>query len=77
MNRADLVTLLVNSVITVIFTKVSDGSTRVMKCTLQGEYLPPLTGSNHKRSEEVLPVWSVDDNGWRSFRLDSIQEVII
>ena len=77
MNRADLVSILLNSIVTVIFTKVSDGSTRVMKCTLQQDFLPQLVGSNHKRSEEVLAVWSVDDNGWRSFRLDSIQEVII
>ena len=76
MDRADLVTLLVNSVITVVFTKVSDGSTRVMKCTLQGEYIPPLAGSNHKRSEDVLPVWELGV-GWRSFRLDSIQKVIL
>ncbi len=74
MNREDLVKILKASIAVVTFTKI-DGSTRVMKCTLQEDFLPPLTGSNHKRSQEVLPVWDVEANGWRSFRLDSIISV--
>ena len=65
-------------VVTVEFTKVSTGEIRRMPCTL-----------NHKLSEgnvpEILPndyddesaqhfaVWAVDVNGWRSFRLDSVE----
>ena len=75
MSREDLLSILLNSVATVIFTK-ADGSTRVMKCTLQKDFLPALKGSNHKRSQEVLPVWEIGI-GWRSFRLDSIQRVQI
>jgi hypothetical protein len=85
MNRADLVSILVNSVAIVTFTKV-DGSTRIMKCTLQEDFLPALKGSNHKRSQEVLPVWDIEaksntdqtrSGSWRSFRLDSIQSIEI
>jgi len=60
---------------TVVFEKV-DGSLREMHCTLMAEYLPPMdeTHSNVAKAvnEEVLAVWDLDKNAWRSFRLDSL-----
>lgn len=74
MTREELVEILQSRVAVVTFTKVN-GEKRVMKCTLNSEVLPALKGSNHKRSEKVLPVWDVENQGWRSFRLDSIEKV--
>lgn len=74
MNREELVTKLREGVVSVTFRKVN-GEVRVMRCTLKEDVLPPLKGSNHKRSPEVLPVWDVEKEAWRSFRLDSIIEV--
>lgn len=72
--REDLKDLLASNKAVVTFKK-TNGELRVMSCTLQSDFLPPLKGSNHKRSEEVLPVWDLEKEDWRSFRLDSVQEV--
>jgi hypothetical protein len=76
LSREELLVILTKYVTKVVFTKV-DGSTRVMKCTLINAFLPPLIGSNNKRSEEVIPVWDLEAEGWRSFRVDSVQTMEI
>lgn len=65
----------------VVFIK-ADGTNREMTCTLIPSYLPaakPLDeGIRHiprKENDDVLAVWDLDNNDWRSFRLDSIIEV--
>lgn len=72
-NVETLKSLLHDNVINVKFTKVN-GDERVMKCTLQGSFLPEMvsTESTRKKNEDVLSVWDIDNSGWRSFRLDSI-----
>jgi hypothetical protein len=61
----------------VTFTKVN-GEQRVMKCTLLESYITPVERvytANTKvraKNDEVLSVWSIDDNSWRSFRKDSV-----
>ena len=61
---------------TVIFQKV-DGSLREMHCTLQPQFLPPLEEGHKSKpvDTDVLAVWDLDKNGWRSFRLDSVISV--
>jgi hypothetical protein len=71
--------LLKDGVVEVTFTK-SDGTERVMKCTLKDEvisehWIPKNTESQRKFSDDALPVFDVDSKGWRSFRWDSIKEV--
>lgn len=78
--KHDLKQMLENDVITVVFTK-KDGNERTMKCTLLPEYLPHqgatllVEGANRKQNIDVVSVWDVEENGWRSFRLDSIKEI--
>jgi hypothetical protein len=74
MTRENIINILRNSEATVTFLK-KDGSKRVMKCTLRPDVLPALKGSNHKKNEDVLPVWDLEKNAWRSFRLDSIIKI--
>lgn len=73
--RAILVEGLKKNVIKVTFTKVN-GDERVMRCTLHDSILPEQTISGIKKKEnlDVLSVWDLDNNGWRSFRLDSIKD---
>ena len=82
-DREKLIDDLKQSVVEVTFTKVN-GDRRVMRCTLDPKHLPPITNQQlehideqHKREEnkEVIAVWDVQANGWRSFRVDSIQYV--
>ena len=69
---------MVESIAIVTFTK-KNGELRKMKCTLKPELLPPFEDeeepSGRKVNEEVLPVWDVEAEGWRSFRIDSVKEV--
>ena len=76
MLREDLISILQNSVAIVTFVK-KNGELRKMKCTLKEEVLPDLVGTTRKRNYDVLPVWDLEKNAWRSFRLDSIEEVVV
>ena len=65
---------------TVTFIK-KNGDERIMKCTLDEDVLPESTISENKQekalNETILPVWDLDKNSWRSFRLDSIVDIVI
>jgi hypothetical protein len=66
-----------NSIIKVSFTK-ANGETRILRCTLQAEFLPPqrdIEESTTRNNPNVLAVWDIENNGWRSFRLDSVFNV--
>lgn len=69
----DLLQLLHNNVVCVKFKKVN-GDERTLKCTLLEKYIPQSNSSSKtkKTNDNVYSVWSIDDNGWRSFRKDSI-----
>ena len=80
-DRDSLLNDLRNGVIEVHFTKV-DGSQRAMRCTLKKNLLPVSYQQDvqeqneetgfHQRNPEVIACWSTGDNGWRSFRVDSV-----
>jgi hypothetical protein len=84
-DKYELKEVLTNSVATVVFTKV-DGTERQLKCTLLPEYLPQkpvvegqqlLTeGLTKAENPGTLSVWDTENNGWRSFRTDSVKAVI-
>tara|TARA_Y100000310_G_C20704127_1_gene833280 strand:+ start:16692 stop:16976 length:285 start_codon:yes stop_codon:yes gene_type:complete len=59
------------------FTK-KDGTERVMACTLMKDLLPSIrkyTPSESLRNEEVMVVWDIPKEAFRSFRLDSILSI--
>jgi hypothetical protein len=50
-----------------------DGSLREMRCTLNEKYLPEKKSeSTKKENPDVLAVWDIDSNGWRSFIVKQI-----
>lgn len=62
----------------VIFTKMN-GEQRDMICTLQEGVVPPAKKDEpitqkavRSVNEEVIPVWDVNAEGWRSFRVDRV-----
>lgn len=58
----------------VSFTK-KDGSARVMVCTLEESSLPPIAGTSTRAfNPDVVSVFDLEAQGWRSFRLDSVQD---
>lgn len=82
--RDQLLNDLRSEVVEVTFNKVSDGSTRVMRCTLRKDLLPQdyieeeaKEKSFHAENPNVIAAWDVQKGGWRSFRMDTIQYVQI
>jgi hypothetical protein len=71
---------LYNQEVTVTFKK-KDGSTRDMRCTLKEELIQPYERKENsapkRQNDDVLPVFDLDKNEWRSFRLDSVKKVVI
>ena len=73
--REILVEGLKRNVIKVTFTKVN-GDERIMNCTLHDSVLPESNGKSKKKENlEVLSVWDIDKDAWRSFRIDSVKEI--
>lgn len=71
-NVDDLKTKLHESKCEVKFTKVN-GEERIMVCSLNDNYIPSYEFKGKKQpNDDVLPVWDIENMGWRSFRLDSV-----
>ena len=75
--REWLIGLLAEQTATITFLK-KDGTERAMKCTLKTdlvEYTENKTERKKTPNPEVLPVYDLEAEGWRSFRLDSIKTI--
>jgi hypothetical protein len=73
--------ILQNAVANVVFTK-TDGTRRVVMCTLKPDELPPIDDTDEpkkvrKPNLNVLPVWDLDEGAWKSFRIDSVETISI
>ena len=80
-----------NGVVTVIFEKV-DGTERTMRATLSDLYVPQVEpqmlseydGQTPKNTRQLndsvesnrMSVWDIDAGGWRSFRYDSVKQLL-
>jgi hypothetical protein len=76
MNKEQILRALHAGVVQVTFTK-KDGTERVMECTLKEDMLPAQVDieeaiQKKKPNPDVLAVWDVEKEGWRSFRWDSV-----
>ena len=61
----------------ITFTK-KDGTERVMKCTLRESVAIPYEKKTDRTREgqlNILPVWDLEADGWRSVNLDTIKDV--
>lgn len=63
-------------IIDILFLK-KDGSERRMKCTLRQDLLPKQTDleeavQKKTPNPDILAVWDLEKEAWRSFRYDSI-----
>jgi len=76
MNITELRNLLKSDLVTVVFTK-KDGSKREMHCTTISQYLPEVARGivNMPPKEDVVTVWDLEQNAWRSFLFNSILSI--
>lgn len=79
LTRNELIEALQAHKCVVKFTKVN-GEVREMPCTLREDIVPKYehkTERSKQLNEKVLSVWCLDKQEWRSFRVDSVQELRI
>lgn len=78
-DREWLLEVLRTGKITVKFTK-KDGSERKMLCTLSENEIPSEKSPKNTgkaKNDDVIPVFDVEKQEWRSFRIDSVVSIII
>jgi len=90
MNRDEIVDILHNNIANITFTKVN-GDVRVLKGTLLDQYLPqkevdssgvdiePISETQERKAtnDNVVVAFDIDNDGYRSFRVDSVTSVQI
>lgn len=81
MEKSHVIELLKNEVIDIEFVK-KDGTTRAMTCTLKHDQLPEQVDVEQHIQEKVKPVneeflavFDTVNQGWRSFRWNSLMQV--
>ena len=81
MIRSDLVEFLSDGICEVLFVK-KDGTDRLMKCTLNYDYIPedmkPLNIFDPKKvlkNLDILKVFDTEKQGWRSFTVENVQYI--
>lgn len=75
--KSKLLEALKKGTVTVSFRKIDTGELRVMPCTLNPVVLE-ANGVKQKvnvqsTDTEAFPVWALDKDAWRSFRLDTVE----
>lgn len=66
-----------DNTLTVEFTK-KDGSTRRMVCTRDIGKIPVVNhpqGLSESTKTDAVPVWDLENSGWRSFNLSSLTRI--
>ena len=75
--RKSLLEALKKGTVTVTFRKIDTGELRVMPCTLNPAVLEAnnvkTTINYGAQNMEAFPVWSLDKDAWRAFRLDTVE----
>lgn len=72
-----LISLLRSEIVELTFIK-KDGSERIMTCTLAEQKIPAENapkGVDRAKSDEAVAVFDLENNGWRSFRWDSLTNI--
>ena len=80
-SRQALLDSLKSNIMVVTFRKVN-GDIRDLTCTLQPEYWPVATKStattrSRVANDEVICVWDLVDEAWKSFRVDSVIKFVV
>ena len=76
-SKSNILNMLQSGIVSIKFTKV-DGTERTMKCTLAEGIIKPherKTDKEKTANNNIVSVWDVENDAWRSFRLDSVLEI--
>jgi len=79
-DKESLIKWLQENTLRVTFTK-TDGSKRVMLCTLRRDLLPKkdttVESKSRARPESIISVWDLEAKGWRSFKFENVISVVL
>jgi len=78
-NKGDFLRdLLGKELLNITFVK-SDGTVRVLHCTLHPNFLPVRTEDQQPQptNPQLIRAWDIDLNAWRAFRIDRIKSVTV
>lgn len=82
-DRNQIIELAKSAILTVTFVKANN-QIRVLKGTLMPKYLPMqidleenLNKAKYTENLNVIALWDIEADGWRSFRLTSVTGVAI
>ena len=76
-SRAEITKALHEQNAEITFTK-KDGTERIMKCTLRDGVAVPYekkTDRTREGKDNILPVWDMEADAWRSVNIDTIKDV--
>lgn len=75
--KKQLAMLLPAFIVTLQFTK-ADGTLRTIAATLRPEFITTVESDKPKRATnpDVQAVFDIDNLGWRSFRYDSVVQIL-
>tara|TARA_Y100000310_G_scaffold286609_1_gene310937 strand:- start:90 stop:338 length:249 start_codon:yes stop_codon:yes gene_type:complete len=76
MKPEEVIERLLSSVWIVLFREVTTKKIREMKCTLSHEYVSRENQRKSIKKKDLLPVWDIDNKGWRSFYFDTVIEMV-
>ena len=76
-----LIDILKENKVKIDFVK-QDGSMRTMTCTLHKDMIVPYERKTQDAkpkpaNPDLISVWSVEDKGWRSFKMSSVKEIYL
>jgi hypothetical protein len=78
--RNDIIQVMKNNVCKISFVKVGTDELREMICTLRPDLLPEgveVTESKKKENLDVIAVYDLENNGWRSFRIENLMTLSV
>ena len=79
LSKAMIVTILKKNILFVRFKK-RNGKTRDLYCTLIPEkivYIPSKYGIKRTFGSNVVPVWDIQKQAWRAFRISHVMQMKI
>lgn len=78
-SRQTLIDELLKGICQVSFTKVKDGSNRVIYCTLNLLHIPAKYEKSVEKiisqqpvDDDILPIWDITEGKWKSFRISKM-----
>ena len=80
LTREILINYLIKGICQTSFTKVKDGSNRVIYCTLDANLIPTKFQNSVEKviteqyvdDPDILPIWDVVEGKWKSFRISKM-----